>query len=571
MLVYVDDLLLLGQLPSIQSLLAAIQTKWETSKPEYITQEGGVRFLGAELRREADGSWIATQANYTADLLKRNLGGEMEEWKLRKVPMVKEIEVEEEEEEKKELKQIRLAQRIVGELVWLSTRCRPDIMFVVSKMAGLITRRPSKVVQLAEQVWGYLAATLNEGLLFKNSEDDKEMNVYSDSSFGVQPHGCVLVQWGSSPILWKSSRQVVVTTSTAESELVEVLDAAISGEAIRVVVEEILEERVRALNFTDSSAALAIIAEESASWRTRHLRVRAHSLRTRVLQGDWAIRHLPGSEMPADLGTKVLTAQRFQMLKELLGMFIPPILETGEHAVKKNWKPTENIQKALKAIILAAQIMSVKGGEDDSNEMSERQPSGNMLEWMMMLMLMLGFALGVSVTMAYISWNHGPPGALPMTTMGAPHPDGSPTSDESQEELDPIYLAVPPAAFRNRRVRKSDAPRGAGDGGSRGSGETGRTSEETTRPVGVTSNFTSFLLTPTGRRYHRDRECVGLRNAHAVFQAVLCENCEPRQHGPPRRLWSLGPGYLLHRDPNHVVHPETVQNMKPYDPCRICI
>ena len=33
------------------------------------------------------------------------------------------------------------------------------------------------------------------------------------------------------------------------------------------------------------------------------------------------IRHLPGAEMPADLGTKVLSGQKFNHHKETMGMF----------------------------------------------------------------------------------------------------------------------------------------------------------------------------------------------------------------------------------------------------------
>ena len=73
---------------------------------------------------------------------------------------------------------------------------------------------------------------------------------------------------------------------------------------------------------TDSASALAIVSGDSSSWRTKHLRRRARFLRWRVLKGDIIMRHLPGVEMIADLGTKALTAAKLQELKMLLGMMV---------------------------------------------------------------------------------------------------------------------------------------------------------------------------------------------------------------------------------------------------------
>lgn len=115
---------------------------------------------------------------------------------------------------------------------------------------------------------------------------------------------------------------VMEAACTAESELVEVLEGALAGDAVKVVMDEALDVCGRSFSYTDSSAALSIIAGETGSWRTRHLRKRAFILRAKVLSGEWMIRHVPGAEMPADLGTKVLSVQKFNQQKEAVGMFL---------------------------------------------------------------------------------------------------------------------------------------------------------------------------------------------------------------------------------------------------------
>ena len=61
--------------------------------------------------------------------------------------------------------------------------------------------------------------------------------------------------------------------------------------------------------YGDNMAALAIVQSPSGPWRTRHLRLRSNVLRERVREGEWQIRHLPGSGLVADYLTKAVAAR----------------------------------------------------------------------------------------------------------------------------------------------------------------------------------------------------------------------------------------------------------------------
>ena len=56
---------------------------------------------------------------------------------------------------------VRLAQKAVGEALWLTTRARFDTMFAVSRMGAAVTRSPDAVLQAALQLKGYLKITSN--------------------------------------------------------------------------------------------------------------------------------------------------------------------------------------------------------------------------------------------------------------------------------------------------------------------------------------------------------------------------------------------------------------------------
>ena len=204
---------------------------------------------------------------------------------------------------------------------------------------------------------------------------------------------------GRSLLLWKSAKQAIITMSTAEAELVEVMDAAGAGDAIRVVVEEALYISCRPTSFTDSSSALAIVAHESGSWRTRHLRKRAIALRDRVkLGGDWMIRHLPGSQMHADVGTKVLPIEKFIYLKGLLGMESLLVRNQKKESGEVRRLSAQDTQIVLKALILVAKISQVQAQGD-------LIPFGTNLEpevislwfilWFIFVVLMVGILIGM--------------------------------------------------------------------------------------------------------------------------------------------------------------------------------
>ena len=154
-------------------------------------------------------SYCATsESRRTAGAGGRSRSREMESRSEELLNPVKDATVEKEPER---LEDVREAQRVVGELVWLVTRCRPDIMFVLSRMSIWTTRKPKLVLAMAPQVWKFLADTRKEGLVFAGSRDGRmDLEIFSDASFGDECQGCVVVKWGGAPILWKSSRQAIL-------------------------------------------------------------------------------------------------------------------------------------------------------------------------------------------------------------------------------------------------------------------------------------------------------------------------------------------------------------------------
>lgn len=130
--------------------------------------------------------------------------------------------------------------QITGEILWVQTRTRPDLSYVVGAMSRwLHNKRPSYVIQLGLHALRYLANTPHFGLCYgvcdgKDWDFDEglqtppsidNIDVFVDSSFSLEHEqfrsvtGVLLMQ-GNAPISWTSNRQLFIATSTAEAEII---------------------------------------------------------------------------------------------------------------------------------------------------------------------------------------------------------------------------------------------------------------------------------------------------------------------------------------------------------------
>ncbi|OLQ10709.1 Retrovirus-related Pol polyprotein from transposon TNT 1-94 [Symbiodinium microadriaticum] len=350
---YVDDLLYLSKPWIVQKLHGWISSMWPTSALAWATDDEGLRYLGVEVRQLQDGTFKLGQAGYVKDVLR---GHGMLDAKHTFLPAPKEwldeaAAMERVPEEHSE-SQLKHAQRVVGELMWLTMRTRPDLLFVTSFMASYATRLPLMVGKIAARVHSYLAATKNVTLHVQNrddkdfyfgpsfsssggsSTDSKQQQAsaaqgsglrlvgYSDASFspaGGRSFGACLTLINGTPVAWKASKQAFVTLSVAEAEMYEAVQAATLLESVGVLLDEVAGSRVHRLLRIDNSAAVSLLGGAPGSWRTRHLRVRWNYLREKIEREELEIQHCAGSYQLADLATKVQTRVWTEDLMRLWG------------------------------------------------------------------------------------------------------------------------------------------------------------------------------------------------------------------------------------------------------------
>ena len=154
------------------------------------------------------------------------------------------------------------------------------------------------------------------------SNDGTNLVLYPDAAFApssTRSHTGWTVCWSGTPIGWRSSRQSMISLSTAECELQAILDGAVGMIGLEALLCDLDIEPGPKTIASDSTSALAI-GSGTGSWRTRHLRLKAAWLQDMVTKGEIVPRHQPGVSQPADLLTKALSGQRIQALLGLWGV-----------------------------------------------------------------------------------------------------------------------------------------------------------------------------------------------------------------------------------------------------------
>ena len=319
--VYVDDLLLVAPNNILEETLKALEERFTLATPEWVTGEKTVTFCGYEISK-TDQGYALGQEKYIRDLMdKHNIK------QTAGVPCPKVEEGPEEPAENLQGPVLRAAQQLCGELMWLTTRTRPDVAYMVGVMSRLLHKRLGYVVEVGQQCLKYLCGSASKKLQYKGGGPIDVLEVMVDASFGPSHEGYrsvqgIMMTHGGNPIMWASTRQPFITQSTAEAELLAYNEAYQNGESAGALLEVLGYGGVKKHMQGDSKSGISQLTSDTGAWRTRHLRLRSAKLREVVQDPEepWTVSHCSGLELGAGGLTKPLQGQAFTRFLGLIGM-----------------------------------------------------------------------------------------------------------------------------------------------------------------------------------------------------------------------------------------------------------
>ena len=333
--IYVDDYLTVGQPETVEKFLSYLRRLWNTSDPQYLSQSNELPFLGLTIQRSPSGLFLH-QVQYAELLLEehaahipkraRTTTGEAESFKEEQNPAEPP-----DMSNPEHLSWIKLGQKIIGALLWLSTRTRPDLSCAVSLVSQALFKDLKKLKDRLRHLLQYLKSTKNLGLSYpfpkgaSNKFSLTEFTVYTDSSFAPagkqsQTGIAVFLTYGTVRHLihWQSGKEKKMAESSAESELYALSTGHKVGRNFRLMVHETLADDILLNLRCDNEATIAML--DNPSWRTRYLSIYGETIRQEVKLENAILTYVDTNHQLADVLTKPTSAAVNDRIYPLWGL-----------------------------------------------------------------------------------------------------------------------------------------------------------------------------------------------------------------------------------------------------------
>ena len=215
-------------------------------------------------------------------------------------------------------------QRLVGRLIYLS-HTRPDIAFAVSLVSQFMHSPCEKHLEAVYRILRYLKGSPGKGLFFGKSEK-RDIEVYTDANWAGaiadrrSTSGYCTFLWGNL-VSWKSKKQSVVARSSAEAEFRSMAQGVCEELWLKKVMKDLRKEVDLPMKlYCDNKAAISIAQNPVQHDRTKHIEIDRHFIKEKLEEGVICTPFVPSSLQVADVLTKGLLRQPFEIQISKLGM-----------------------------------------------------------------------------------------------------------------------------------------------------------------------------------------------------------------------------------------------------------
>lgn len=306
--IYVDDGIIFGHSEQeMNNLLLELNKKFEM-----VAVNNPNTFLGIEIRKTGD--FIAlTQKKYCKTIL-RNVS--MENAKPLSTPMVEYSKPT----ENVISKQLFPYREVVGSLLYITNKTRPDIQFAVNLCSRKLDNPADTDIVNVKRVLRYLIGKEDEGICFENNSDYRKILAFCDSDFAGDPStrksttGYIIYYCGG-PISWSSRKQPIVSLSSSEAEYIAAAECTKELMYVKSVIEELIDNNISIELNVDNQSAIKMMKNRQFGKRSKHIDVRFHYISEKVNEGLLKVNYCKTDDQIADIFTKPLCKVKFENFK----------------------------------------------------------------------------------------------------------------------------------------------------------------------------------------------------------------------------------------------------------------
>ena len=201
------------------------------------------------------------------------------------------------------------------------TGTRPDLAHTISLLSQYNSCPNETHLTAAKHVLRYLSGTKDWSLFYPSSEQ-LYLEGFADADFATcldtrRSISGYIFRLGRATISSRSRKQVIVTTSTTESEYIALSLACRQLLWIQKAFADFKMPIPCALR-CDNTGAIAITENDQVNDRTKHIATHYHKVREEYRKGTFDLIYVPSDQNLADICTKTLPRPTHDKLAKLI-------------------------------------------------------------------------------------------------------------------------------------------------------------------------------------------------------------------------------------------------------------
>ena len=297
---FVDDLLIVGSSErALQEIAKDLKRLYEFGTFQELDE-----FLGMKIHRTADG-FVLDQRGYVRQILLR---AGMNECRPVYTPMEDYKAMQKWEESTTDVVATSDFRTLVGSILYLMTRSKPDLGFVCSYLSTKVSAPSSRDWRVLKRCLRYIKATEDFVLCLRGSDADMSLKTYVDSDFASTAFdrrsvsGQVTLLAGGC-VSWKARVQDTVALANSEAEYIAAAEGMRTLRHLSQVLFEVNVFNEMPVLLEDCAASVKWLEGEGTS-RKKHVDVAYRGVESLIEAGKAALDQVASAEQLADAFTK---------------------------------------------------------------------------------------------------------------------------------------------------------------------------------------------------------------------------------------------------------------------------
>ena len=222
------------------------------------------------------------------------------------------------------LKEVKLYQSLVGQLLYINLSTRPDITYATNILSRYMKDPDVSCLQAGKRVVKYLKTTQNQEFVFKRIDMLKKnpIRVYVDATFMSEKdlksvYGFV-IYLGSNVIKYRTRKLKILTESVCETEFMGIYYASKELRYVMSILDFLNIQYFKPVIYVDNQSAIAIAKSSQSMERTKHIKLKYLKVQEMIAANLFEIQYIETELQTADMLTKPLARSKFEYLRKCL-------------------------------------------------------------------------------------------------------------------------------------------------------------------------------------------------------------------------------------------------------------